>query len=399
MEASSQGNEANLFLHYAFDGWMRRNHPDIPFERYADDGICHCQSEEQARKLRAALEQRFAECGLTLHPEKTHVVYCKDDDRRGDYPNQKFDFLGYTFRPRLSRPEGVAEEVELLVGVVSAPVIILAVDDVRLLGMKRQATFGEPPLKRCAQHLCLRFAPTVTDRIIGITLEWDVRIVPPHPPVERIVEKKIRQEGADDPALRRASFPADQATIRHLNGRTQPPFEVEQHPGAVRMLAHRPHQQSPVDLIEKGFDVQIEHPGVAPTALPRHADGVERRLPGPISIRVVVEMGFHKRLQISLDHHLGDAVGDRGNPQRPCPPIVLRYLHPSHRRRKVTTGRQPIPQLVEVVREISLEICDRLSVYASRTLVGSDSLVGFPYFPFRNVERLCSIHGVPPVAG
>ncbi len=94
---------ANLFLHYAFDMWMRRNHPDIPFERYADDGICHCQTEEQARMLRASLEQRFAECGLTLHPEKTHVVYCKDDDRRGDYPNQKFDFLGYTFRPRLAR--------------------------------------------------------------------------------------------------------------------------------------------------------------------------------------------------------------------------------------------------------------------------------------------------------
>jgi hypothetical protein len=50
-----------------------------------------------------ALENRFAECGLRLHPEKTKIVYCKDDERRGDYPNQKFDFLGYTFRPRLSR--------------------------------------------------------------------------------------------------------------------------------------------------------------------------------------------------------------------------------------------------------------------------------------------------------
>ena len=77
---------ANLFLHYAFDMWMRRNHPGIPFERYADDAICHCRSEEQARALRASLERRFAECGLTLHPEKTKIVYCKDDDRRGDYP-------------------------------------------------------------------------------------------------------------------------------------------------------------------------------------------------------------------------------------------------------------------------------------------------------------------------
>jgi hypothetical protein len=94
---------ANLFLHYAFDRWLRRNHPGIPFERYADDAICHWRSGDQAKALRASLEKRFAECGLTLHPEKTKIVYCKDDDRRGDYPNQKFDFLGYTFRPRLSR--------------------------------------------------------------------------------------------------------------------------------------------------------------------------------------------------------------------------------------------------------------------------------------------------------
>jgi RNA-directed DNA polymerase len=94
---------ANLFLHYAFDTWMTRNHPGIRFERYADDAICHCTSEAEASALRRSLEERFADCGLTLHPEKTKIVYCKDDDRRGTYPNQKFDFLGYTFRPRLSR--------------------------------------------------------------------------------------------------------------------------------------------------------------------------------------------------------------------------------------------------------------------------------------------------------
>ena len=100
MEASSQGNEANLFLHYTFDLWMRRNHPDIPFERYADDVICHCRGEEQARNLNASLEQRFAECGLTLHPAKTKIVYCKDANRRDDFLNQSFDFLGFSFRAR-----------------------------------------------------------------------------------------------------------------------------------------------------------------------------------------------------------------------------------------------------------------------------------------------------------
>ena len=94
---------ANLFLHYAFDVWMWRNQPRIPFERFADDAICHCKSERQAKWLLAALERRMAECGLELHPQKTKIVYCKDDDRRGNYPHEKFDFLGFTFRPRRSK--------------------------------------------------------------------------------------------------------------------------------------------------------------------------------------------------------------------------------------------------------------------------------------------------------
>jgi RNA-directed DNA polymerase len=92
---------ANLFLHYSFDMWMRRNFPDIPFERYADDAICHCRTEDQAMALRTALETRFADCGLTLHPDKTKIVYCRDESRRENYPTFKFDFLGYSFRPRM----------------------------------------------------------------------------------------------------------------------------------------------------------------------------------------------------------------------------------------------------------------------------------------------------------
>jgi RNA-directed DNA polymerase len=94
---------ANLFLHYTFDMWMQRHQPDIPFERYADDAVCHCRTEGQAQSLRQELEQRFAECRLELHPQKTKIVYCKDADRRGSYPNERFDFLGYTFRARRSK--------------------------------------------------------------------------------------------------------------------------------------------------------------------------------------------------------------------------------------------------------------------------------------------------------
>lgn len=93
---------ANLFLHYAFDKWMGRHHPNIPFERYADDVICHCRSERQAKWILTAIKRRFEQCRLELHPQKTQIVYCKDDNRRGSYPNKKFDFLGFTFRPRRS---------------------------------------------------------------------------------------------------------------------------------------------------------------------------------------------------------------------------------------------------------------------------------------------------------
>jgi len=97
---------ANLFLHYVFDVWLGRGFPGVPFERYADDIICHCRSEHEATKLRAVLESRFRECGLELHAEKTRVVYCKDTNRKGSYAIQEFDFLGYCFRPRKAKWPG-----------------------------------------------------------------------------------------------------------------------------------------------------------------------------------------------------------------------------------------------------------------------------------------------------
>ena len=86
-----------------FDVWLHRAVRGVPFERYADDIICHCRSEHDALKLRQTLDQRFAECGLVLHPEKTKVVYCKDAHRKGEHATIQFDFLGYTFRPRLAK--------------------------------------------------------------------------------------------------------------------------------------------------------------------------------------------------------------------------------------------------------------------------------------------------------
>jgi RNA-directed DNA polymerase len=50
-----------------------------------------------------AIRKRLAQCDLELHPTKTRIVYCKDDDRRGEYEHIQFDFLGYTFRPRRAK--------------------------------------------------------------------------------------------------------------------------------------------------------------------------------------------------------------------------------------------------------------------------------------------------------
>ena len=91
---------SNLFMHYTFDLWMTRTHPDLPWCRYADDGLVHCRSEREAEAVKAELQARLAECQLDLHPTKTKIVYCKDAHRKETYPNVKFDFLGYCFRPR-----------------------------------------------------------------------------------------------------------------------------------------------------------------------------------------------------------------------------------------------------------------------------------------------------------
>lgn len=94
---------ANLFLHYAFDQWLGLNYPMSPFCRYADDGIVHCKTEYQAKMILKDLEQRLNQCRLELHPDKTKIIYCKDNKRKGNFQDTSFDFLGYCFRARQVR--------------------------------------------------------------------------------------------------------------------------------------------------------------------------------------------------------------------------------------------------------------------------------------------------------
>jgi RNA-directed DNA polymerase len=94
---------ANLFMHYAFDSFLAREFPDVEFERYADDAVVHCVTEQRARQVLAALSERMEEVGLRLHPAKTKIVYCKDRVRPGSYEHTEFTFLGFTFRARAAK--------------------------------------------------------------------------------------------------------------------------------------------------------------------------------------------------------------------------------------------------------------------------------------------------------
>jgi RNA-directed DNA polymerase len=105
---------ANIFLHYALDLWLVREFPAVPFERYADDAILHCNSEQQARVVLDAIVKRLAQVGLELNLDKTRIVYCKDSNRPGSHEHERFTFLGYTFRPRLARNRAGVKFVSFL---------------------------------------------------------------------------------------------------------------------------------------------------------------------------------------------------------------------------------------------------------------------------------------------
>jgi RNA-directed DNA polymerase len=135
---------ANLFLHYALDTWLVREFPAVPFERYADDGILHCKTKAQAQKLRDAIIERLAQVGLELNLDKTRIVYCKDSGRTGSHEHEQFDFLGYTFRPRLARSKTGKKFVSFLP----------AVSDDAAKGMRRT-------IKRWRLHL--RSGSTLAD--------------------------------------------------------------------------------------------------------------------------------------------------------------------------------------------------------------------------------------------
>lgn len=100
---------ANIFLHVVFDKWMEKNYPESPFERYADDVVIHCRNIKEALRMLEAINKRMNECKLELNKEKSKIVYCRRNQKRQPpfkVRYQKFDFLGFTFKPRIIKERG-----------------------------------------------------------------------------------------------------------------------------------------------------------------------------------------------------------------------------------------------------------------------------------------------------
>ncbi len=138
---------ANLFLHYAFDRWVQTEHPEVPFERYADDVVCHCRTKQQAETFLSALRERLTACGLRLHPEKTRLVYCKDGRRREEHTYTKFDFLGFSFHARTVQDR----EGNLFTGfgpAVSQKALTRMSQAIRSLSLNRSTSLTLPELAR-----------------------------------------------------------------------------------------------------------------------------------------------------------------------------------------------------------------------------------------------------------
>ena len=145
---------ANLFLHYVFDMWIATKYPCIPFERYADDTICHCWTEKQAQYLKSVLMERFDECGLKLNEDKTKIVYCKDSNRKGNSENTSFDYLGFTYRPRCARNKKTGQVFTAFLPAISEKSVMKIKTEIRSWNLHRH-------VQRSLKDIAKNIAPQV----------------------------------------------------------------------------------------------------------------------------------------------------------------------------------------------------------------------------------------------
>ena len=266
---------------------------------------------------------------------------------------------------------------------------VLAVDDPCLVGVDPQAHLPHSRGDRGQHILGLPPALAVHDDVVGETLERAARKLPGHPRIERVVQEQVRQDRRDRRSLRGSLISLHKRAVRALQRSFQPPLDVQKHPAAVGDRVHRTNHEVPRDGVEELLDVEIDHPVVLPTPLPAYPDRVMSRLLRAIAIGVRVEPRLHQRLQKHGHRRLRDPVGDRRHAEHPGPRAVrLRDLHRPDRGRKEGPRTHPIPDLVQIVPKVGLELLQALPVHSRRTLVGLDLPPRLPDQQLGNRKRL-----------
>src|SRR6266540_1012613 len=169
----------------------------------------------------------------------------------------------------------------------------------------------------------------------------------------------------------------------------KPPLDVQQDPPLVGVPRDRLEHEGMINAVEELLDVQVDHPVGSPAAPPADLHRVLRGSPGTVAVRVRMEGRLDPRLQSAGYHRLSDPVGHGRHPQNSgAPTMRLRYFHRPHRRREVAPRGHPIPDLVQIVLQIGLEVLDGAPVPPRCTLIGLDLLPRLPNLRFRDLERL-----------
>src|SRR4029453_12779788 len=155
----------------------------------------------------------------------------------------------------LSGSECITKKVKRPFGILLRTICVLAVNDLGLLRVQLQLAFRKPLFQRLTQlkRLCLALA--MTDRIVGISLERNGRILSSHPTVEDVVKKQICKHGTNHCPLWCSSVSRNERTVRHAHRRLQPSLQIEKYPFAVGVAAHGQHQKTPADFIEEALDI------------------------------------------------------------------------------------------------------------------------------------------------
>src|SRR5213593_3965108 len=279
--------------------------------------------------------------------------------------------------PRLSAAVREAEKVEAL-GSPAAPASPVGrreaadLDEARLVGMQRQPELREPLAQLGEELLGLLPMLESHDEVVGEAHDHDLSarllLSPPlDPEIEHVVQVEVGQQRADAPALHRPDrAPCPRALLQHAGGQ---PFLDESHDAPVRhAVLDELHQPPVVEGVEEPPDVGIEHPVHLLRRNP-HRQRIQRLMrtaPRPEPVREPKEVDLVDRVQDRDDGALHELVFQRGNPERPQPPVRLRDVRSPDRLRPVRPSPEPSGQILEMLLQPFAVLPPRLAVDARR---------------------------------